>query len=90
VRLVEKDKPQTPTTIPPKEAITTTIVPSDRIFYSKQNGWDTEGLFCDLEKVDLNDLEFCIVFAIKLQEEIRDYPFKFKVIAYDRPTKEGP
>jgi hypothetical protein len=76
IRLMDKNDPQAPTTIPPKSNISDIIIPSENITY--KDTWN-EGRLFDGDYLSYNGKEFGVYLPLETRGTKKEYSFKFKI-----------
>ncbi|MEA3369003.1 MAG: PDZ domain-containing protein [Candidatus Ratteibacteria bacterium] len=99
VRYIERDRVQPPTSIAPSTSIDDLILPVDNVVSVYGGGWKTAPLFPALGEEEKNEQfyrgkQFGILMALDINNNIKNYLFKFKIDdvfapKYFSPTKEG-
>lgn len=80
VRIVDRDKPQAPTTVPPSAKIDDILSPSDHIYYEKVllPGWRYKPLLPDGPlALKSKGKSFSIFLPLKVKSKVENYQFKF-------------
>jgi hypothetical protein len=76
IRLVDKEKSQAATVIPPGAKITDAIIPADNVTYA--GGWKEARLF-DGDYMSYNGKEFGLYFPVEINGTKKEYSFRFKI-----------
>ena len=76
IRLVDRNNPQAPTTIPPGSSVTDNVIPSENIKYV--DGWEQGRLF-DGDYMLYNGKSFGLYFPMEINGKKKEYSFKFKI-----------